>query len=101
MKSCSAVRSCLTGCESFMRSPHREYEDCRGSAQRGVIMTVPHMTVVVVGSTGSIGRLVVEEAIRQGHTVRALVRTPDKARQLPAQAHVVTGDITRPETLPG
>jgi len=60
-----------------------------------------HKTVLVVGATGSIGRLVVEEAIRQGHTVRALVRTPDKARQLPAQAHVVTGDITRPETLPG
>jgi hypothetical protein len=26
----------------------------------------------VVGATGSIGRLVVEEAIRQGHAVRAL-----------------------------
>jgi uncharacterized protein YbjT (DUF2867 family) len=44
-------------------------------------MTMPRMTVLVVGATGSIGRLVVEEAIRQGHTVRALVRTPDKARQ--------------------
>jgi uncharacterized protein YbjT (DUF2867 family) len=39
-------------------------------------MTMPRMTVLVVGATGSIGRLVVEEAIRQGHTVRALVRTP-------------------------
>ncbi len=64
-------------------------------------MTIPRMTVLVVGATGSIGRLVVEEAIRQGHTVRALVRTPVKARQLPTQAQVVIGDITRPETLPG
>jgi uncharacterized protein YbjT (DUF2867 family) len=64
-------------------------------------MTTPRMFVLVVGATGSIGRLVVEEAIRQGHTVRALVRTPDKARQLPTQAQVVIGDITRPETLPG
>jgi uncharacterized protein YbjT (DUF2867 family) len=31
------------------------------------------MTVLVVGATGSIGRLVVEEALREGHTVRALV----------------------------
>ncbi|HRH85273.1 MAG TPA: NmrA family NAD(P)-binding protein, partial [Rubrivivax sp.] len=31
-------------------------------------------TVLVVGATGSIGRLVVAEALRQGHAVRALVR---------------------------
>jgi uncharacterized protein YbjT (DUF2867 family) len=38
-------------------------------------MTIPRMTVLVVGATGSIGRLVVEESLRQGHAVRALVRT--------------------------
>ncbi|HYK92062.1 MAG TPA: SDR family oxidoreductase [Acidobacteriota bacterium] len=64
-------------------------------------MTVPHMTVLVVGATGSIGCLVAEEALRQGHTVRALVRTPDKARRLPPKAQVVPGDVTRPDTLPG
>jgi len=64
-------------------------------------MTVPHMTVLVVGATGSIGRLVVEETIRQGHTVRALVRTPDKTRQLPSEAQVAIGDVTQPETLAG
>jgi len=64
-------------------------------------MTVPHMTVLVVGATGSIGRLVVEEAIRRGHTVRALVRTPDKARQLPSEAEVVIGDVTKLGTLAG
>ena len=64
-------------------------------------MTVPHMTVLVVGATGSIGRLVVEEAIRQGHTVRALARTPDKARQLPSEAEVVIGDVTKLGTLAG
>jgi uncharacterized protein YbjT (DUF2867 family) len=64
-------------------------------------MTIPRMSVLVVGATGRIGRLVVEEAIRQGHPVRALVRTTDKARQLPSEAQVVIGDVTRPETLPG
>lgn len=52
-----------------------------------------------VGASGSIGRLVVDEALRLGHVVRALVRTPDKARQLPAQAQKVIGDVTRPDTL--
>src|SRR5271165_4798533 len=62
-------------------------------------MTIPRMTVLVVGATGSIGRLVVEEALRQGHAVRALVRTPGKARRLPLEAQVVRGDVTRPDTL--
>ena len=56
-------------------------------------------TVLVVGSTGSIGHLVVEEAVRQGYVVRALVRTPSKARRFPAQVEVIPGDVTRPDTL--
>jgi uncharacterized protein YbjT (DUF2867 family) len=62
-------------------------------------MTLPRITVLVVGATGSIGRLVVEEALRQGHAVRALVRDPAKARRLLAGAELVVGDVTRPETL--
>ena len=59
------------------------------------------MTVLVVGATGSIGRLVVEEALRQGHIVRALVRSAERGRRLPAAAQLVVGDVTRPETLDG
>ena len=44
-------------------------------------MNTPRMTVLVVGATGSIGRLVVDELIRQSHTVRALVRNPSKKRR--------------------
>jgi len=62
-------------------------------------MTTARMTVLVVGATGSIGRLVVDEAIRQGHIVHALVRNPTKASQLPREARVVTGDVARPHTL--
>jgi len=64
-------------------------------------MTTFRMTVLVVGATGSLGRLVVEEALRQGHAVRALVRNPRKAGQLPREAQVVLGDVTRPDTLSG
>jgi uncharacterized protein YbjT (DUF2867 family) len=62
-------------------------------------MSMSNKTVLVVGATGSIGCLVVEEAVRQGFAVRALVRTPSKARQFPAQVEVISGDVTRPETL--
>lgn len=57
------------------------------------------MTLLVVGATGSIGERVVAEAIRQGHSVRALVRDARKARSLPAETHLVVGDVTHPETL--
>jgi len=57
------------------------------------------MTVLVVGATGSIGHLVVEEAVKQGHEVRALVRSASKARQLAREARSIIGDLTRPETL--
>ena len=57
------------------------------------------MTVLAVGATGSIGRLVVDEAIRQGHAVRALLRDPGRASQLARGAQAVIGDVTRPDTL--
>ena len=57
------------------------------------------MRVLVVGATGSIGHLAVEEAIRQGHTVRALVRDTKKAGRPPDGTDVVVGDLTRLETL--
>jgi uncharacterized protein YbjT (DUF2867 family) len=63
------------------------------------MMSESGKTVLVVGATGSIGRLVVEEAVRQGYVVRALVRTPSKARKFPAQVEVISGDVTHPETL--
>ena len=62
-------------------------------------MNTPRLHVLVVGATGSIGQPVVEEALLQGHAVRALVRNPDKAKELPKAAQVIIGDVTRPDTL--
>jgi uncharacterized protein YbjT (DUF2867 family) len=59
-------------------------------------------TVLVVGATGSIGALVVAQALAAGYQVRALVR--DRARAaaaLPAGADLVEGDLTRAATLGG
>lgn len=64
-------------------------------------MSGASLTVLVVGATGSIGRLVVAEALRQGHAVRALVRDEARARALPAEARFVIGDLVRPESLIG
>ncbi|MFE3139037.1 NAD(P)H-binding protein [Streptomyces scopuliridis] len=37
-------------------------------------------TVLVTGATGTVGRQVVAELLRRGHTVRALTRDPEKAK---------------------
>ena len=63
-------------------------------------MTTWPRTVLVVGATGSIGRLVTAEAITQGYATHALVRDPGKARQLPAGVQLMVGDVTQPHTLP-
>lgn len=57
------------------------------------------LKVLVVGATGSIGRLVVAESLRQGHVVRALVRDVKRAQGLPSEALRVVGDLTKPQTL--
>lgn len=54
-------------------------------------MSTVKLTVLCVGATGSVGRHVVEEALRRGHAVRALVRSRAKAAGLPAQAEIVSG----------
>ena len=49
---------------------------------------------LVTGATGLVGSHIVEKLLSDGWRVRALVRTPDKARWLSAMgAEVVTGDV--------
>jgi uncharacterized protein YbjT (DUF2867 family) len=62
---------------------------------------VAPLTVLVVGATGSIGRLVVREALREGYAVRALARDAAKAGRLLPGAQIVVGDLTQPGTLTG
>ncbi|MFJ9211113.1 NAD(P)H-binding protein [Streptomyces sp. NPDC102264] len=61
-------------------------------------------TVLVTGATGTVGRQVVAELLRRGHTVRALTRDPEKARtgllsRFPSGVDVVRGDLTDPASL--
>lgn len=54
--------------------------------------------ILVMGATGRIGRLVVDELLRAGAPVRALTRRPVDAA-LPADVEVVAGDLTVPASL--
>ncbi len=57
------------------------------------------MTILVTGATGNIGRLVVDKLLASGRQVRALTRSPDKAR-LPTKVEVVQGELTVPQSWP-
>lgn len=61
--------------------------------------TTPPADVLVVGATGSIGSLVVQESVRRGHRTRALVRDRRRAAALPADVRAAIGDLTRADTL--
>ncbi|UBU11320.1 SDR family oxidoreductase [Nonomuraea gerenzanensis] len=54
--------------------------------------------ILVVGATAHFGRQTVEALAAEGHRVRALSRTPERAG-LPAGVEVVRGDLTQEETL--
>jgi uncharacterized protein YbjT (DUF2867 family) len=62
-------------------------------------MTQTHAApVLVIGATGNIGSLVVDELLRTHVIVRALSRTPESAG-LPTGVEVVAGDLTSPLSL--
>ena len=54
------------------------------------------MKLLVLGSTGATGRLVVDEALAAGHHVRVLVRSPEKLTVASPALEVITGQATDP-----
>jgi uncharacterized protein YbjT (DUF2867 family) len=52
------------------------------------------MNLVILGATGRTGRLVVEQALAAGHTVTALVRSPEKLTIPNSSLRVVAGEAT-------
>ena len=58
------------------------------------------MKALVAGATGQTGRRIVQQLVKRGITVRALVRDTETARSiLPPEAELVEGDVLKPETL--
>ncbi len=56
------------------------------------------MTILVTGATGTVGRQVVEQLVKRGASVRALVRDSAKA-DFPAAVSVVQGDLLDVDSL--
>ena len=56
------------------------------------------MTILVTGATGLVGRHVVEQLVKRGADVRALVRDPAKA-EFPAGVAVAKGDLLDVDSL--
>ena len=57
------------------------------------------MNLVVLGATGRSGHLVVEQALAAGHTVTALVRSPQKLAIANSNLRVVKGEVTDTSAL--
>lgn len=58
------------------------------------------MKALVAGAAGQTGRRIVQELVKRGIPVRALVRDREAARAiLPPEAELVVGDVLKPETL--
>lgn len=57
------------------------------------------MKVVVVGSTGSVGRHVVQQALDQGHTIIAFARDPGKLGLEHENLTVAQGDVLDPAAV--
>jgi putative NADH-flavin reductase len=51
------------------------------------------MKLLIFGSTGSIGRQLVEQALAQGHTITAFARNPARLNLKHVQLKVVQGDV--------
>jgi hypothetical protein len=58
-------------------------------------------TVLVVGATSRIGRIVVRKLMLRGYSVKALVRTSDEesVQLLPRSVEIVIGDVGDPTTV--
>jgi putative NADH-flavin reductase len=57
------------------------------------------MRLLILGATGRVGRLVVQEALARGHQVTALVRSPGKLGTSAARTNVIAGDALDPDAV--
>ncbi|MGB5261950.1 MAG: SDR family oxidoreductase [Gammaproteobacteria bacterium] len=57
------------------------------------------MNILIIGSTGSIGRELVKQALERGHEVTAFARDPSKLQIADQKLTIVKGDVMDPATI--
>jgi len=57
------------------------------------------MNLAILGSTGFVGTLLIRKALKAGHQVKALARSPEKLGDLKDKVEVVQGDMFNPSAL--
>jgi putative NADH-flavin reductase len=57
------------------------------------------MRLLVLGATGRVGGLAVDEALTRGHQVTVLLRSPEKLREAASRVNVVRGDALDPDAV--
>ncbi len=62
------------------------------------VSSEPRPKVLVLGATGGTGRLIVAQSLARGYDMKALVRSPGKAKSLPG-AKLMVGDARDPKVL--
>jgi uncharacterized protein len=61
--------------------------------------TKSRMKLAILGSTGFVGRVLIQKALTQGHHIRALARSPEKLGSLRTRVELVQGDMFDPAVL--
>ncbi len=64
-----------------------------------LVARIDSVRLTVLGGTGRIGRLVVEQALAAGHDVTILVRDPLKLGPLAERVRVVPGSVSEPDAV--
>jgi len=57
------------------------------------------MNLLIVGATGGTGRALVEQALNQGHTVTAFVRSPERMKISHERLSITRGNVLDPESV--
>lgn len=56
-------------------------------------------TILLVGATGALGKVLLGQALQRGYRVRALARKPQKLKVEHPNLEVISGDVLQPDTL--